>query len=64
MNAWATKDEIEKEIFDHYHARTEDIIRVLGRESYLRKPVVIQEVGYIADLWALWDALEASSEPE
>lgn len=54
MNEWATLDDIELAINAEYKARTKDIIRVLGRENYLRNPVVIQEVGYIADLWALW----------
>lgn len=50
-----TLEQIEQEIYEHYHARTDEVIRVLGRENYLRNPVRIQEVGYLANLWALFD---------
>lgn len=50
-----TLEEVELAINAEYKARTKDIIRVLGREQYLRQPVVIQEVGYIADLWNVFE---------
>lgn len=62
MNEWATLEEIEQAIYDEYVGRTKDIIRVLGREQYLRNPVVIQEVGYIADLWNVFDYEIAKEE--
>lgn len=62
MSDWMTIEEVETAIYEHYQARTEDIIRVLGRESYVRQPVVIQEVGYIQSLWAIFDRAVAEGK--
>lgn len=52
-----TLDEVENEIYWHYRNTTEDVMRIVGRDNYLRNPVYIHEVGRLGELWALFDIL-------